>query len=39
MRIGFDVRYISHGLTGGIRTYVYHLARVLPIVAPEHEFV
>ena len=39
MRIGFDVRYLSHGLTGGVRTYVYHLARVLPRVAPDTPFV
>jgi glycosyltransferase involved in cell wall biosynthesis len=38
MRIGLDVRYISHGLTGGVRTYVYHLARELPRCAPGHEF-
>jgi glycosyltransferase involved in cell wall biosynthesis len=38
MRIGFDARYLSHGLTGGVRTYVYHLARELPRLAPEHEF-
>ena len=38
MRIGLDVRYISHGLTGGVRTYVYHLARELPRWAPRHEF-
>jgi glycosyltransferase involved in cell wall biosynthesis len=38
MRIGLDVRYISHGLTGGVRTYVYHLARELPVAAPQHEF-
>jgi glycosyltransferase involved in cell wall biosynthesis len=39
MRIGFDARYVSHGLTGGVRTYVYHLARALPRSAPDHEFV
>lgn len=38
MRIGLDVRYISHGLTGGVRTYVYYLARELPRSAPQHEF-
>jgi glycosyltransferase involved in cell wall biosynthesis len=38
MRIGLDVRYISHGLTGGVRTYVYHLARELPRCAPHHRF-
>jgi glycosyltransferase involved in cell wall biosynthesis len=35
MRIGVDIRYLSHGLTGGVRTYVYHLAQWLPRVAPE----
>jgi glycosyltransferase involved in cell wall biosynthesis len=39
MRIGLDVRYISHGLTGGVRTYVCHLARHLPCVAPSDHFV
>lgn len=38
MRIAFDVRYLSHGLTGGVRTYVWHLARWLPAVAPGHQF-
>jgi glycosyltransferase involved in cell wall biosynthesis len=38
MRIGLDVRYISHGLTGGVRTYVYHLARELPAASPADEF-
>jgi len=38
MRIGLDARYISHGLTGGVRTYVYHLARHLPEVAPSDHF-
>jgi glycosyltransferase involved in cell wall biosynthesis len=35
MRIGFDIRYLSHGLTGGVRTYVSHLAQWLPRVAPD----
>jgi hypothetical protein len=38
MRIGFDIRYLSHGLTGGVRTYVHHLAQWLPRVAPEWEW-
>lgn len=38
MRVAFDIRYLSHGLTGGVRTYVYHLARTLPRVAPETTF-
>jgi len=39
MRIGLDARYISHGLTGGVRSYVYHLARCLPLVSPAEQFV
>lgn len=39
MRIGFDARYISHALTGGVRTYVYHIARELPLLAPGDEFL
>ena len=39
MRIGLDVRYLSHGLTGGVRTYVHHLARELPVAAPDDEFI
>lgn len=38
MRVGLDIRYVSHGLTGGVRTYVYNLARELPRAAPEVEF-
>jgi glycosyltransferase involved in cell wall biosynthesis len=38
VRIAIDARYISHGLTGGVRTYVYHLLKELPRLAPEHEF-
>jgi glycosyltransferase involved in cell wall biosynthesis len=38
MRVGFDARYLSHALTGGVRTYVYHLAKELPRIAPQHEF-
>jgi glycosyltransferase involved in cell wall biosynthesis len=38
MKIGFDARYVSHGLTGGVRTYVYHLAQELPRLAPGHNF-
>jgi len=39
MRIGLDIRYLSHGLTGGVRTYVFHLARNLPVVAPSDQFI
>ena len=38
MRVGFDARYLSHALTGGVRTYAYHLAKELPSLAPQHEF-
>lgn len=38
MRVGLDARYVSHGLTGGVHTYVYHLAHELPRVAPDVEF-
>jgi glycosyltransferase involved in cell wall biosynthesis len=39
MRIGLDARYLSHGLVGGVRTYVYHLGRTLPGLAEADEFV
>lgn len=39
MRVGLDIRYLSHGLTGGVRTYVHHLAHHLPHVASDLEFV
>ena len=38
LRIGFDIRYLSHGLTGGVRTYVRQLAAVLPRLAPDDQF-
>ncbi len=38
MRIGLDVRYISHGVTGGVAAYVRHLAAELPRVGQEHQF-
>jgi len=38
MRIGFDARYLSHGLIGGVRTYVAHLAREMPGLAPGDAF-
>jgi glycosyltransferase involved in cell wall biosynthesis len=38
LRIGFDIRYLSHGLTGGVRTYVRQLANVLPRLAPNDQF-
>lgn len=39
MRIGLDIRYLSHGLTGGVRTYVEHLARHVPRQATGDTFV
>lgn len=39
MRIGLDVRYLSHGLLGGVRSVVHALATELPRLAPHHEFV
>jgi glycosyltransferase involved in cell wall biosynthesis len=38
MKIGVDARYLSHGLIGGVRNYVFHLARHLPRLAPQHQF-
>lgn len=39
MRIGIDVRYLSHGLVGGVHTYVKHLVPALLAAGPEHEFI
>jgi glycosyltransferase involved in cell wall biosynthesis len=39
MRIGIDVRYLSHGLFGGVHTYVAHFVPELIRLAPEHEFI
>lgn len=39
LRIGIDVRYLSHGLVGGVHTYVARLVPALLAAAPEHEFV
>lgn len=39
MRIGVDVRYLSHGLFGGVRNSIHALATELPRVGPSHEFV
>jgi glycosyltransferase involved in cell wall biosynthesis len=36
MRIGIDVRYLSHGLVGGIHTYEKHLVPALAELASEH---
>jgi glycosyltransferase involved in cell wall biosynthesis len=37
VRIGIDVRYLSHGLIGGVHTYVRHFVPALIEVAAHHE--
>lgn len=37
-RIGIDVRYLSHGLVGGVHTYVRNLVPALARAAPERRF-
>lgn len=37
MRIGIDVRYLSHGLVGGVHTYVANFVPALIDLAPEHQ--
>lgn len=37
MRIGIDVRYLSHGLVGGVHTYVKHFIPPLLELASEHQ--
>ncbi|MBL8056557.1 MAG: glycosyltransferase family 4 protein, partial [Anaerolineales bacterium] len=37
MRIGIDVRYLSHGLFGGVHTYVQHFVPALVEAAAEHQ--
>lgn len=39
MRIGIDVRYLSHGLVGGVHTYVTHFVRALLPQTHEHAVV
>jgi glycosyltransferase involved in cell wall biosynthesis len=38
MRIGIDVRYLSHGLVGGVHSYVAQLVPELLQHAPRHQF-
>lgn len=38
MRVGIDVRYLSHGLLGGVHTYVASLVPALLRAAPQDEF-
>ncbi len=37
MRIGIDVRYLSHGLVGGVHTYVANFVPALIELATDHE--
>lgn len=39
MRIGIDARYLSHGLTGGVHTYLANLLPELLAQVDEHELV
>lgn len=39
MRIGIDIRYLSHGLIGGVHAYVAHVVPALVRLAPEHHFI
>lgn len=39
MRIGIDVRYLSHGLVGGVHTYLKHLVPALLEAGTEHTFI
>jgi glycosyltransferase involved in cell wall biosynthesis len=39
VKIGIDVRYLSHGLTGGVHTYVRELVPRLIALAPDTSFV
>jgi glycosyltransferase involved in cell wall biosynthesis len=38
MRIGIDVRYLSHGLMGGVHRYITYLVPALMQIAPHHQF-
>jgi glycosyltransferase involved in cell wall biosynthesis len=37
MRIGIDVRYLSHGLVGGVHTYIAHFVPALIELAADHQ--
>jgi len=39
MRIGIDVRYLSHGLVGGVHTYIAHFVPALIACAYDHQIV
>lgn len=38
MRIGIDVRYLSHGLMGGVHTYIFNLVSELARLDSGHQF-
>lgn len=38
MRIGIDVRYLSHGLVGGVHRYITYLVPALMKAGPQHQF-
>jgi glycosyltransferase involved in cell wall biosynthesis len=38
LRIGIDVRYLSHGLLGGVHTYVYNLVSELARLESDNQF-
>lgn len=38
MRIGLDVRYLSHGLVGGVHRYLTHLVPALAKAGRQHQF-
>src|SRR6187397_2056417 len=39
MRIGIDIRYLSHGILGGVHTYVANLVPELIKIAGAHELI
>lgn len=39
MRIGIDVRYLSHGLLGGVHTYIYNLVSELARLDASNQFI
>ncbi len=39
MRIGIDIRYLSHALVGGVRNYVRYLVPELVALGAQHQFV
>jgi glycosyltransferase involved in cell wall biosynthesis len=39
LRIGIDVRYLSHGIVGGVQAYVAQFVPEVIALAPEHQFI